>query len=158
MPHSRIVGFEELRSEILTEMLHPNTIEGVKSVTLPRLNEIVKGHRRGELTILTGPTGSGKTTLLSQLSLDYCCQGVNTLWGSFEIKNTRLAKKMLFQHAAGVHGLEVNSCFPHAMHATVCSSSSEILRGSPCRPGVPTPAMDRPPGDPREFRIGRRPV
>jgi len=109
IPHSRIVGFEDLRNEILNEILNPDTIQGVKSVSLPRLNDIVKGHRRGELTVLTGPTGSGKTTLLSQLSLDYCMQGVNTLWGSFEIKNSRLAKKMLFQHAAGVHGLEVTA-------------------------------------------------
>lgn len=41
----------------------------------------------------------GKTTVLSQLSLDYCAQGVRTLWGSFEIKNMRLAKKMLSQFA-----------------------------------------------------------
>ena len=34
-----------------------------------------------------------------QLSIDYAKQGVNTLWGSFEIKNTRLIKKMLCQYA-----------------------------------------------------------
>lgn len=64
------------------------------------MRSILKGHRRGELTIVTGPTGIGKTSLLSQMSLDYAMQGVNTLWGSFEIKNTRLAKKMLTQFAA----------------------------------------------------------
>jgi twinkle protein len=54
----------------------------------------------GELTVVTGGTGVGKTTILSQISLDYCAyQGVNTLWGSFEIKNTRLAKTMLSQYA-----------------------------------------------------------
>ena len=40
-----------------------------------------------------------KTTVLSQLSLDYCAQGVNTLWGSFEIKNFKLAKTMLSQYS-----------------------------------------------------------
>lgn len=40
-----------------------------------------------------------KTTLLSQLSLDFAEQGVSTLWGSFEIKNTRLIHKMLQQFA-----------------------------------------------------------
>jgi len=32
----------------------------------------------------------------------YVCsiQGVHTLWGSFEIKNNRLAKKMLLQYAS----------------------------------------------------------
>lgn len=61
---------------------------------------ILKGFRRGELSIYTGATGIGKTSLLAQLSLDYAMQGVNTLWGSFEIKNVRLAKKMLTQFAA----------------------------------------------------------
>lgn len=41
--------------------------------------------------------GSGKTTLLSQLSLDFAKEGAATLWGSFEIKNNRLALKMLQQ-------------------------------------------------------------
>ena len=42
---------------------------------------------------------ASKTTVLSQLSLDYCAQGVNTLWGSFEIKNFKLAKTMLGQYS-----------------------------------------------------------
>lgn len=47
----------------------------------------------------TGPTGSGKTTFISEVALDLCMQGVNTLWGSFEINNVRLAKIMLTQFA-----------------------------------------------------------
>lgn len=83
-------------------------------------NIVHSGHRKGELTVFTGPTGVGKTTLLSQLSLDFAAQGtgwphcwcevsnswsefhqtgVRTLWGNFEIKNTFLAQKMLLQHA-----------------------------------------------------------
>ncbi|XP_043912421.1 twinkle protein, mitochondrial isoform X2 [Protopterus annectens] len=46
-----------------------------------------------------GPTGSGKTTFISEYALDLCIQGVNTLWGSFEINNVRLAKIMLTQFA-----------------------------------------------------------
>lgn len=42
----------------------------------PLLTQILKGHRPGELTVLTGPTGSGKTTFLSEYSLDLCLQGV----------------------------------------------------------------------------------
>ena len=42
---------------------------------------------------------SVQTTVLSQLSLDYCAQGVTTLWGSFEIKNFKLAKTMLGQYS-----------------------------------------------------------
>ena len=41
--------------------------------------------------------GAGKTTLMSQLSIDLASRGVPTLWGSFEIKNDRLAAKMLAQ-------------------------------------------------------------
>lgn len=51
----------------------------------------------GELTVFTGPTGAGKTTFLSEYSLDLCSQDVRTLWGSFEICNVRLAKRMLHQ-------------------------------------------------------------
>ena len=72
---------------------------GKQFTTLPSMNSILKGHRRGELIVITGPTGAGKTTFLSQLSLDLCDQGVNTLWGSFEIKNIQLMKKMLLQYA-----------------------------------------------------------
>jgi len=42
------------------------------------LNTLLKGHRRGELTVFTGPTGSGKTTFISDYSLDLCTQGVCT--------------------------------------------------------------------------------
>ena len=44
---------------------------------------------------------TGKTTFLGQLSLDFAEGGVNTLWGSFEIKNTRLMHKLLQQYSRG---------------------------------------------------------
>jgi twinkle protein len=97
--HDQIVDFMDLREEVYNEILHPEQTRGVQSKDLPALNGIIKGHRSGELTILTGPTGAGKTTIISQLSLDYCKSGVPTLWGSFEIMNKRLAKKMLYQFA-----------------------------------------------------------
>lgn len=97
--HDQIVDFKDLREEVYNEVLHPEQTRGVQSKDLPTLNNITKGHRAGELTILTGPTGAGKTTIISQLSLDFCKSGVPTLWGSFEIMNKRLAKKMLYQFA-----------------------------------------------------------
>ncbi|GAN01007.1 t7-like mitochondrial DNA helicase [Mucor ambiguus] len=97
--HDQIVDFSDLREEVYNEVLHPEQTRGVQSKDLPTLSSITKGHRSGELTILTGPTGAGKTTIISQLSLDYCKSGVPTLWGSFEIMNKRLAKKMLYQFA-----------------------------------------------------------
>lgn len=90
-------------------------MQGVKWKRYPTLNRILKGHRKGELTVLTGPTGCGKTTFMSEYSLDLAMQGVinspnsslilsnrrtlqvNTLWGSFEIRNARLARTMLQQ-------------------------------------------------------------
>ncbi|SOV24855.1 plastid replication-repair enzyme [Plasmodium sp. DRC-Itaito] len=95
--HSQILNFNDLRQRILEELKYPDRINGVKSKTIPSLNKYLYGLRMGELSIWTGSTGVGKTTLLSQLSLDYCIQGVSTLWGSFEINNVKLGKVMLNQ-------------------------------------------------------------
>ncbi|PVD31422.1 hypothetical protein C0Q70_06834 [Pomacea canaliculata] len=97
--HKSIVSFSHLRQEIFSELLHAEQVAGVKWKRYPVLNKLLKGHRRGELTVFTGPTGSGKTTFISDYSLDLCMQGVNTLWGSFEINNVRLGKLMLTQFA-----------------------------------------------------------
>lgn len=99
LPHKQIISFPELREEVYLEMANPHQVAGHQSLSFPSLNKILKGHRKGELTIITGPTGIGKTTMLSQLSLDYLVQGVNTLWGSFEVRNVRLAKTLLTQYA-----------------------------------------------------------
>ena len=72
---------------------------GLKSTYFPWYNKIVKGFRRGELTIFTGPTGSGKSTFLSQFSLDFAKSGLPTLWCSFELKNEVLLSTMLNQYS-----------------------------------------------------------
>ncbi|KAM6897611.1 twinkle mtDNA helicase [Xenentodon cancila] len=97
--HRSIVSFKQLREDVYGELLNTDQVAGVKWTRFPELNKILKGHRKGELTVFTGPTGSGKTTFISELALDLCMQGVNTLWGSFEINNVRLAKIMLTQFA-----------------------------------------------------------
>ncbi|CAG8555336.1 11307_t:CDS:2 [Ambispora gerdemannii] len=99
LEHEQIIGFDHLKDAVYRELVNPNQVRGVQSTDLPGLNQILKGHRSGELTVFTGPTGIGKTTILSQISLDFCRSGVSTLWGSFEIPNVRLAKKMLQQFA-----------------------------------------------------------
>ena len=85
------------RDEVYAEVLETHKSSGVRWRRFPILTELLKGHRRGELTIFTGPTGAGKTTFISEYSLDLCMQNVTTLWGSFEIRNTRLIKMMLQQ-------------------------------------------------------------
>ncbi|XP_014106043.1 PREDICTED: twinkle protein, mitochondrial isoform X2 [Pseudopodoces humilis] len=97
--HKSIISFRQLREEVFGELVNTEQVSGVKWARFPELNKLLKGHRRGELTIFTGPTGSGKTTFISEYALDLCMQGVCTLWGSFEINNVRLAKIMLTQFA-----------------------------------------------------------
>ncbi|KAM8836878.1 twinkle mtDNA helicase isoform 1-T2 [Spinachia spinachia] len=97
--HKSIVSFKQLREDVYGELVNTEQVAGVKWGRFPELNRILKGHRKGELTVFTGPTGSGKTTFISEVALDLCMQGVNTLWGSFEINNVRLAKIMLTQFA-----------------------------------------------------------
>ncbi|CAG2161910.1 unnamed protein product [Oppiella nova] len=99
--HSAITTFQSLREEILNEMKDPKCC-GVQWKRFPELNKLLKGHRSGELSVFTGATGCGKTTFMSEYSLDLCSQGVTTLWGSFEVKNVRLAKMMITQ-MAGKH-------------------------------------------------------
>nr|XP_007962052.2 twinkle protein, mitochondrial isoform X2 [Chlorocebus sabaeus] len=99
--HKSIVSFRQLREEVLGELSNVEQVAGLRWSRFPDLNRILKGHRKGELTVFTGPTGSGKTTFISEYALDLCSQGVNTLWGSFEISNVRLARVMLTQFAEG---------------------------------------------------------
>ncbi|GFR99597.1 twinkle protein, mitochondrial [Elysia marginata] len=73
--HESIVSFSHLRQEILSQLMHTEQVAGVKWKRFVTLNKLLKGHRRGELTVFTGPTGSGKTTFMSEYSLDLCLQG-----------------------------------------------------------------------------------
>uniref|UniRef100_A0A1A9W027 DNA 5'-3' helicase n=1 Tax=Glossina brevipalpis TaxID=37001 RepID=A0A1A9W027_9MUSC len=95
--HPSITTFSGLRNDVLSELQNIEKVHGVKWKRFPALNKLLKGHRKGELTILTGPTGCGKTTFMSEYSLDLALQGVSTLWGSFEIRNSRLAVTLLRQ-------------------------------------------------------------
>ncbi|CAG0890142.1 unnamed protein product [Darwinula stevensoni] len=97
--HKSIASFPSLREHVKSELALVEQVSGVKWKRFPILNRLLKGHRRGELTVFTGPTGAGKTTFMSEYSLDLCLQGVNTLWGSFEVHPVRLAKIMLIQFA-----------------------------------------------------------
>ncbi|XP_059049177.1 mitochondrial DNA helicase [Achroia grisella] len=97
--HRSITTFAAIRDDVYAELSNIEKTRGVKWRRFPALARLLGGHRRGELTVLTGPTGCGKTTLCAEMSLDLAQQGVNTLWGSFEIRNSRLARTMLQQFA-----------------------------------------------------------
>jgi twinkle protein len=60
MEHEYVVGFKGLRSQVLNQITNPEKYMGVPTPSLPGLTSIIKGFRRGELTVITGPTGSGK--------------------------------------------------------------------------------------------------
>ena len=97
--HDFITTFESLRQDVYLEFVNSEQLQGVKWKRFEPLNALLGGFRRGELTVMTGRTGSGKTTFLSEYSLDLAMEGVNTLWGSFEVKNVRLIKMLLKQHS-----------------------------------------------------------
>lgn len=97
--HKAITTFRSLRQDVLSDLQNIDKVQGIKWSRYPALNKLLKGHRRGELTVLTGPTGCGKTTFMAEYSLDLAMQGVSTLWGSFEIRNSRLATTLLQQMA-----------------------------------------------------------
>jgi len=95
--HEHITTFDSLREDVFLEFAQFEETEGVKFKRFDGLNDLLRGFRRGELTVFTGRTGAGKTTFISEYSLDLAAQNVNTLWGSFEVKNVRLAKTQLRQ-------------------------------------------------------------
>ena len=71
VPHERILNFADLRSQVLHEIYHPEKYAGVKATSLPKFTGIIKGFRRGEVTVITGPTGSGKVSVI-----DFVCYHV----------------------------------------------------------------------------------
>ncbi|EDV29509.1 uncharacterized protein TRIADDRAFT_18685, partial [Trichoplax adhaerens] len=115
--HNRIVTFTDLRQDVYNEFANREQIIGVPWQRHPELTKILKGHRRGEMTIFTGPTGSGKTTFISEISIDLCNQGVNTLFGSFEIRNVRIMKTMMRQFS-GINFEEKNKLGKFEKYAT----------------------------------------
>lgn len=104
IPHDGVVKFDALRESVFDFIVNCGIRHGVQLQSIPRANDILKGHRRGEMTILSGHTGIGKTTFLSQVSLDLCMQGVATMWGSFEVGNVRLASTLLLQMFGALGG------------------------------------------------------
>lgn len=87
--HKSITSFASLRQDVFSDLQNIDKVEGVKWKRFPTLSKIMRGHRRGELTVITGPTGCGKTTFISEYSLDLAMQGVCEI-------SVRLLMKFLF--------------------------------------------------------------
>lgn len=94
------VDFRSMEMAVRQELERGTRENKVSLNSLPRFSRILNGLRPHELTVFTGPTGCGKTTVLSQMSLDYAMQGLRVLWGSFEVRNSRLMQVMLQQLAS----------------------------------------------------------
>lgn len=97
--HKQICQFRDMYQHVYNMFINSEKYQGIQIQSMPQLMKIQKGIRREEQTIVTGSTGVGKTTLLTQLSLDMCIQNIPTLWGSFEIPNSRLTKTLLQQYS-----------------------------------------------------------
>lgn len=74
--HRSITTFAALRDDVYFEVTNVDRVRGIKWKRFPALTRLLGGHRRGELTVLTGPTGCGKTTLCAEISLDLAQQGM----------------------------------------------------------------------------------
>ena len=51
LPHDRILTFAEMRAQVLDDIVHPEKNAGVPVKTLPKFTKLIKGFRRGELTV-----------------------------------------------------------------------------------------------------------
>jgi twinkle protein len=96
-PSNPIINFNSMEAEVMHDIKVAVENPDVGLASLPKFSSFLGGFRPGEFTVFTGPTGCGKTTVLSQVSLDLAIQGVKILWGSFEIRNSRLIQVMLQQ-------------------------------------------------------------
>lgn len=52
--HKSIVSFKQLREDVYGELVNTDQVAGVKWARFPELNRLLKGHRKGELTVFTG--------------------------------------------------------------------------------------------------------
>ena len=111
------------------------------------VNNTDGGSSNGRLLMADG-TCTHNTTVLSQISLDYCSQGVNTLWGSFEIRNTKLARSMISQFANMNFSTEIPQVQAVNADGSMAADidpqqSTEPLSPQPQTTPPPDPAMIR---------------
>ncbi|EME32325.1 Twinkle protein, mitochondrial [Galdieria sulphuraria] len=97
-----ISDFSDCRNDIYKTLAHPkeNLFLATDCYSLTNFSRFTKGLRRNEVSLYVGESGVGKSTFLSQLVLDYCRQGIPTLWCSFASDQSFIMKTMLEQLAA----------------------------------------------------------
>ena len=54
MANGFVISFEDIKEEVFSEFNDAEKLGGTKWTRFPKLNETLKGFRRGELTIFTG--------------------------------------------------------------------------------------------------------
>lgn len=52
--HKSIVSFKQLRDDVFGELSNVEQVAGIRWTRFPEFNRILKGHRKGELTVFTG--------------------------------------------------------------------------------------------------------
>lgn len=68
--HKSIVSFKQLREDVYGELVNTEQVAGVKWTRFPELTKILKGHRKGELTVFTGMRSS-KVWKINDMTLTY---------------------------------------------------------------------------------------
>ncbi len=95
-------------------------------------DDLLKGFRPGELTILTGETGSGKTTWSVNLAYKFAKQDHPVFIASFEMKPPTIIKKMIsMESGQPAYRLTLNSLTPYftnisSMPICFCNQYGEI--------------------------------
>jgi len=101
--------YSDLKHVVDQELANPTQFDGakMKHSCMKKFENIIKGLRPGELTVLTGPTGAGKTTWVAQYALVLAMySNVRTLFGSFEVKPSKLMAKTMLPQFDGLRKSE----------------------------------------------------
>jgi len=88
--------------EIIDRINNPEKLYG-KKTGLDKMNDILKGWRKNEITLWTGRNGSGKSTFLNQEVCHLIGQGERCLIGSFEMSPVNYLTWLYKQHYRKEH-------------------------------------------------------
>jgi len=86
-------GVDELAQELVEIASSPDGMLGIKG-TIPSLNNIFKGYRRGNMIVIAASSGEGKTTFMLQEASLMASQGIPIGIISLEMTQSELLLKM----------------------------------------------------------------